>query len=190
MGGRVQRHNTKCFRKAGILNSELQLVSRSIEYDSFANFEADELYADSDELQGMISRMDGIQCCSADEFIQADDQLPVCQHFDEEGWDASFLDEIGRPKALHHNDGSNEDDSDADEYAFHSSVILQPRIKSFTEAIQHLTDVASFLDNKGFTTEATEVNHLTTSVTRLSYISYASRSKQSTLDAFLTTAEQ
>ena len=92
---------------------------------------------------------------------------------------------------MHHNDGSNEDDSDAHEDAFDSSVILQPRIKSFfTEAIRHLTDVAFFLDNKGFTTEATEVNHLTTSVMRLSYISYASRSKQSTLDAFLTTAEQ
>jgi hypothetical protein len=75
----------KCFRKAGILNPELQLVSHSIESDPFADFEADELYADSDELQDMISRMDGIQCCSADEFIQADDQLPVSQHFDEEG---------------------------------------------------------------------------------------------------------
>ena len=61
---------------------------------------------------------------------------------------------------MHHDDGSNEDDSDADEDAFDSSVILQPRMKSFTAAIQNLTDVALFLDDKGFTTEATEVNHL------------------------------
>ena len=60
-------------------------MSCSIESDPFTTIQMDEFRTDSEELQGMISRTNSNQCCSADEFIPADDQLPVCQHFDEEG---------------------------------------------------------------------------------------------------------
>jgi hypothetical protein len=46
-----------------------------------------------------------------------------------------FLINIGRPKTLHHNNYyvSNEEDNDANEDAFDSSVTFQPRIKSFID---------------------------------------------------------
>ena len=91
MGFRVT-HNTTMFQK---LRLEYLLLSYSLCLADMDKLTV--MLILTDEFQGMISRMDGIQCCSADEFIQTDDQLPVCQHFDEEGWDASFIDDASFP---------------------------------------------------------------------------------------------
>ena len=85
---------SKCFRKAGILSSGLDVVSCPVMADDIDPF----LEVDARlEMQNLIDRaMPTGQGCSVDEYIKGDDNLPVCTDLDSDTWDANFLSQLGQ----------------------------------------------------------------------------------------------
>ena len=76
---------TKCFRKAGILDKELDVVCRDAD-DKDPFLEADEL----EELGRLIEKA-GDGDCSTNEFVAGDNDLPVCVEMDDDNWQSVFL---------------------------------------------------------------------------------------------------
>ena len=160
----------KCFRKAGITDSNFQLVSRDtgILDDPFASLECGN---ETQDLQDMIDRVENADFCTAAEFAAADNELPVCNNLDEHDWETEFLAQIGpRQKsectsASEMEEQEEEDEDDTGEDA----TLPQPKLQSYIEALQSLDDVAAFLDHKGFTSEATEITRISTVVESLHY---------------------
>ena len=93
MGGtRLERseinNHTKCFRNAGILNTDLDVVVRD-EEDPFQNIDEDV------EMSSLIScTMGTLHQCSVEEYVNGDNSLSVCVDMDDDQWDASFLDSL------------------------------------------------------------------------------------------------
>ena len=91
----------KCFRKAGILSTSLEVVSRFIENekDPFADLEdhneGTNLDEDRDavELQYLMDQLQTEDPCSVEEFIQADTELPTCQDIFRDKWE-DFLNQV------------------------------------------------------------------------------------------------
>ena len=131
----------------------MNVVSRGSEQeDPFADLETEHgrLRSELQEMIGQVDTRDGMMC-SAEEFITADDALPICRELEEEAWSTSFLEEIGTRSQVE-KDNDEEDDED--------EVQVIPRLTSFREAVQSLADVAAFLDTKSFTTEANKVSEV------------------------------
>ena len=136
---------SKCFRKAGILDTELDVICRDTESDDNDPFlEADKLL----ELDRLIEKtVDG--GCSTDEFIGGGDDLQVCVEMDGDDWQSTFFDE------LTNNPGQEEDDSEEDsDCETEAEQDVVPKIKSYKEAIENLEDIVLFLQHKGNTKEA------------------------------------
>ena len=71
----------KCFRNAGILDSDMAVVVRD-EEDPFPA--ADECMA----LQGLIDKtMSGHEACPLEEYVNGDSDLPVCLDVDDNSWE-------------------------------------------------------------------------------------------------------
>lgn len=177
----------KCFRKAGVIDSNFDPVSRDVSpaEDPFADLEVG---SETGELEDMIKGMGCSDCCSAEEFATADDDLPVCQDYADDSWEADFLAEIGPSKKKKDSDESQGQEEDEEEEgedgegdSFCAPVL--PKLTTFREAMQSLDDVAAFLDYKGYTSEATEVSRVTNMVAALHY-SVLSKARQTTLDEF------
>ena len=132
-------------------------------------------------LRAVIGITEG--ACSATEFTTADDELPVCQDFVDDTWNADFLAEVGtRDKAACLDEGQQEDEEDEeDEEEGVSTKSPQPKLTTFRVAMQSL-DVAAFLDNKGCTYEATQVCYTRDLVAALSYST--TNTRQTTMDDF------
>ena len=84
----------KCFRRAGVLEKELQVVTGSIINLPFLDLDADEI-----ETEGLIQRVqasDHEELSSARDYLRADDNLPICCDVDDERWNDDFLDGIGQ----------------------------------------------------------------------------------------------
>ena len=59
----------------------------------FAELEVND---DTEELRDMISRLGNAdELCSAEDFISADNDIPVCSDTCSENWEADFLAQIG-----------------------------------------------------------------------------------------------
>ena len=85
--------------------------------------------------------------------------------------------------------GNNEEEDEEEEEEEEEetlSLSIQPRIKTFQEAIHNLSDVANFLDMRGYTAEATDVCCIINKVTALHY-STLSKTRQTTLDDYFHT---
>ena len=83
---------SRCFRKAGVLDSGLGVVNRGMEeeVDPFDDLDADH------QVQDLISRtMPAEDRCTVEEYINGEDCVPVCSEFDKDTWDNTFLEEIG-----------------------------------------------------------------------------------------------
>ena len=87
----------KFFRKAGVLNSDSSPVSCDVSPagDPFADLEVG---CETGELEDMIKGIRSGDCYSTEEFTTADDDLPVCQDYADDSWEADFLAEIGPSK--------------------------------------------------------------------------------------------
>ena len=109
----------KCFRNAGILIKELDVVNLGIEEDSDPFLEADERM----ELEQLIART-GTGGCTVDEFLTGDSDLPVCTEMDADNWDETFGATADQEPAL-------------------------PKLKTIKEAITALEYVAYYLEYKG-----------------------------------------
>ena len=80
---------SKCFRKAGVLNTSMEVVTRGLDEDN------DDPFLESDacvELQGLIDRtMTTEESCAVNEYLSGDDDLPVCVDLDSDNWNDNFL---------------------------------------------------------------------------------------------------
>ena len=120
--------------------------------------------------------------CSAEEFATTDTNLPVCQEFDNDTWMTDFLAEIGPWNKVKHIDEEEqqEEEDEEDEGEDVSIRPVQLKLTTFSEAIQGLEAVAAILDFKGYTSEATQVSHITDVVAALKYS--ALNTRQATTD--------
>ena len=74
----------KCFRNAGVLNTDLDVIALD-EEDPFQNIDEDV------EMSSLISRTMGtLHQCSVEEYVNGDNSLSVCVDMDDDQWDASF----------------------------------------------------------------------------------------------------
>ena len=162
----------KCFRKAGILDRELDVVSRGIEDDSDPFLEADE----RTELEDLIEKT-GDGSCTVDEFLTGDSDLPVCVEMDDDNWDTRFLEELGND----HNceEVSSRDSDDEDDTADQEEP---PKLKSYKEAVVALEEVSRFLEFKG---HGDEVLSIGCTIDRIVNLKHAS-ARQTTLHDYFT----
>ena len=176
----------KCVRKAGVINSDFDPVSRyvNIADDPFADLEAD---SETGELEDMIKGIRSRHCCSADEFTTADKYPPVCQDYANDSWEDDFLADIAPSKKKKDSDESQEqeDEEEEEENGEGDSFCMPvlPKLTTFHQAMQNLDDVATFLDYKGYTSEATEVSRVTNVVAAL-HCSALTKARQTTLDDY------
>lgn len=132
----------KCFRKAGVLSSNMDVVS--------CDMEGDDPFCDLDNdtpLQELIDRAlpaNTVPACTAEEYLNGDDDIPVCVDMDDSQWDENFMrqfDKLGEERE------EEDDDDDDEEYE-----ILEPEtpsIKTFKAAITSLEEVQKFLEWRG-----------------------------------------
>ena len=167
---------SKCFRKAGVLDTSMEVVTCGLEEDDEDPFlTSDDAYS---ELQALIDKtMTAQEKCAVDEYVNGDDDLAVCVDLDSDCWEENFLAQIGQ-------DGQEtpqvpDDDEDEDEDVQEMDGELPPLLKlhSYKEAIQSLEDVQQFLYSRGHTKEAMCIGSSIDTVASLKTIS----SKQTTL---------
>ena len=123
----------KCFRKAGVLDAELDVVCRNDE-DPF--LEIDERM----ELDKLIEK-NGDGRCMLDEFLTGDSDLPVCMETDDDNWQTVFFEEL----VGSHSSQQEEDDEEID-VENDNNEDAAPKIKSYKEAITALEEVSPFLE--------------------------------------------
>ena len=158
---------SKCFRKAGILDTDLDVICRDAD-DNDPFLQADNLL----ELGKLIEKT-GDEGCSSNEFAYGDDDLPVCAEMDDDNWQSVFLDELT-------NDPGGEEDSDDEIEDDSAEQEVLPCTKSFKEAIVALKDIVLFLQQKGNTQEAMSLGSIIDSVCKCRNASTV----QTTLDRF------
>uniref|UniRef100_A0A1X7UNP5 DDE-1 domain-containing protein n=1 Tax=Amphimedon queenslandica TaxID=400682 RepID=A0A1X7UNP5_AMPQE len=109
---------TKCFKSAGMLNSESE-VHIIDEDDPFASLDSD--------FNELITQTVGTNGCSADEYLNGDNDLPICVQFDDEKWDEEFLESLSHEEvASTCNDLSDIEDFDI--------LPPPPKLKNYAEA--------------------------------------------------------
>ncbi len=102
----------KCFRQAGILNTDLSVQALCDSEDPFQDIDAEV------ELNSLISSTMGtLSHCSAEEYIEGDDSLPICVDIDGEDWDECWLNSlVDEPEhsnaALSQSDDEQDQDDD------------------------------------------------------------------------------
>ena len=133
----------KCFRKAGILNKDFQVVSRDCERDSEEDPFMDlDVTSNMEDLESLSQVATGDSSCSVEEFINVDSELPVCQDIYDDKWDQEFLNHITQESSTEETEVIESEDSEVeDPVPAHA-----PQLKSFKEAID---EVSYFLDSKG-----------------------------------------
>lgn len=136
---------SKCFRKAGILNSAMDVITcTGVQEETADPF----LIADeSMELQNLIDQTMAVEeSCPVDEYLRGDDELPTCVDLDGTDWEANFFAELG------------ESTSAMDEVAEDQAEEPVLKLKTFSEAVRSLEDVKLFLESQGCVQEATAVS--------------------------------
>ena len=171
----------KCFRKAGILNKDFQVVTRDCECDSEEDPFMDlDVTSNMEDLESLMSQVTtGDSSCSVEEFINVDSELPVCQDIYDDKWDQEFLNHITQESSTEETEviesEDSEDEGEEDPVPAHA-----PQLKSFKEAMRYLEEVSHFLDSKGHADVANETCKLMDSVAVLHHSSLLS-ARQSTL---------
>ena len=83
----------KCFRKAGILNADLSVISCDLDAEDDPFLEADMRM----EVHSLIDKtMPTDGKCNADEYLNGDDDLPVCMELNDDSWEADLLKQLER----------------------------------------------------------------------------------------------
>ena len=137
----------KCFRNAGILDSDMAVVVRD-EEDPFSA--ADECMA----LQGLIDKtMSGHEACPLEEYVNGDSDLPVCLDVDDNSWENTFFAHLGQEEEEASEDEENDDHDE-------ETVDDEPplKVKTYKEANEFLEEVQRFLESQGHMKETYRVN--------------------------------
>ena len=158
----------KCFRKAGILNTNLNVISCDLEEEDDPFLEADMRM----EVQSLIEKtMPTDGRCNLDEYLSGDDNLPVCMEFDSDSWEADFLKQLRQEEQ---EVADEEEDEGEDELDVEPPP---PKLQNYKEAVQSLEDVQKFLESRGYIEEALRIGSAVDTMTVLQLKS----SKQTTL---------
>ncbi|XP_011406640.1 PREDICTED: uncharacterized protein LOC100638564 [Amphimedon queenslandica] len=196
--GQVQEETIKkCFRKAGILVANLSdIVARST-LDPFSDLDDDndesagrlqELPtalvrhdpSHDTEMDDLITRLHLDGSCSSKDLLLADDNIAICEEFNNDNWEEEFLSgiDIGQSasKARRVDDDQDvqEDEDPVDE---EPDQVTPPVIKEMTEAINKLEDIVHFLEFNGYTEEATEGMSFLSKL-NITYVSGVSKGRQ------------
>ena len=79
---------SKCFRKAGILEDGMDVAARGNDAENDPFLESDACM----ELESLIEKtVPSEQRCSLAEYLQGEEEVPVCIDIDGEDWDANFI---------------------------------------------------------------------------------------------------
>ena len=131
----------KCFSKAGILNAELDVISCDLEEEDDPFLEADMRV----EVQSLIEKtMPTDGRCNVDEYLNGDDDLPVCMELDSDSWEADFLKQ--EEQEVTDEEEDKEDEMDVEP--------PPPKLQNFMEAVRSLEDVQQFLESRRYIEEA------------------------------------
>ena len=161
----------KCFRKGGVLDNSFAVPSRPCE-ESDPFEDVDEV--DTSEMHDLIGQLGPTEDnCSVNEYINGDDNLPVCFEFDNEQWEEQFFSSID-PTHSASSCFESEDEAEIEP--------PPPKLRNLGEAVRNLEDVQEFLDSKGYITEATVIASAIDMVGTLQF----KVGHQSTLDQFLS----
>ena len=144
----------KCFRKAGVLDSTLNVASCDLDdEDPF-------LAVDEMALQGLIDQtMTGCDHCPLKEYVNGEDEVPVCMDANSETWEEDFFNHLGQDEDQDHEESDNEqsDNEQSDNEQSPDLEPPQPKLKTYKEAIMSLEDVQLFLESRGRAEEAMQV---------------------------------
>ena len=180
----------KCFRKAGILDGDFNVVQTNvIRDDPFRDLDPQLEEDQSDpELLSLMKQTHGDEHCSFETFVCDNDCLATCLNMENEQWQDTFFAELGSTSKQTRDDDSN-DDSDHDDVDVHAqqevSLMPVPVITNYTAAVKALEDVGAFLRCKGHFTEASETMCLTDKITSLHCQSIALNARQTTLMQYM-----
>jgi hypothetical protein len=180
----------KCFRKAGILNQSLDVVSREVPTeDPFLDLDDQGQVVTDEEVQHLINQLQVENPCSADELASIDDDLAVCADLSDDHWEEDFLAEIGpsSSKSLCTEDtGGEKSDVESESDEEESADLPRTRFHNLPEAIACLEDVREFLEFREYTCESTETMSLISSLTTLHSQNLIKSTRQSSLLEFFT----
>ena len=149
----------KCFKRGRILNDTLDL------HDCICTSD-DDPFEDLDEatsLAPLITSTMGTQgTCSVSEYINGDNDLPICTDLDNDHWEDDFMDSLSQdPVNIPEDDSDPKSDSDLDH--------PEPVIKNFKEAVETLENVQVFLDSRNCLEMATKTSTLLTEVAAVQF---------------------
>ena len=157
-----------CFKKSGVITTDSTVVVRTGEdEDPFDDIEAHQ------ELSMLVDQLDDGPSCTADEYANGDSDLPFCEEV-EDDWDEQFMSNL-----------TTDDENEADDEQFDIEP-PSPKVKSFDEAVTMLEDVQYFLDNKGYSDIATQINSQIDTVVNLHWEEKLRSSRQTTMDEYFT----
>ena len=123
----------KCFRRAGILNSDLEVQALCEDEDPFQDIDV------LGQMSSLISRSMGtLSHCSVEEYIDGENSLPTCVDVGGDDWDESWLNSLTEQGPSSTNRVSDDEEEELD------LPPPQPKLKSFREAIDSLEDVRIF----------------------------------------------
>lgn len=172
----------KCFRKAGILDRGFNVREPlTLTEDPFSDLD-EETQGDShdSELADLIRQVNGDDQCTVESYICADEDLPTCLEMDNENWEEDFFAELGS-KRPHLDENVQDDDEDNDNSTEDVDIDVPPKLTSFSEALTALEDVSTFLESKGYASEATDVMAFSSKVSFLHCKHLTNNSKQTSL---------
>ena len=142
----------RCFRKAGILDRGMEVVSRGDEQDPFLEI---------DELQTMIDRAMGVDSgCSLHEYVSGENDVPICFNISGDKWEDEFISQIGDERHVLDEKQDEDQDDEENEVAQH----LPTNVQSYSQALHALEDVQRFLEHKGHVNDALRIGSVVDSV--------------------------
>ena len=135
----------KCFRKAGVLTSNMDVVSTRLEEDNDPFSECD-LQVEMECLLQKTMPAEGR--CTLIEYLEGDNQLPVCAETGDDDWEEDFFQQLSGKDQDDDSEGDDIDGEDEDMIEMDREPPL-PNVKTFKEAIEALEDVSHFLQSRG-----------------------------------------
>ena len=188
----------KCFRKSGILQNDFLLVCRMGSPGNDPFDDIDDFISEDNDLSGLDSELTDLikgvlgdgEYCSAQELISAESDLPVCPEFADDTWEEDFMADLDPHTKTQNTESDSDSDIDEDQEDITENEEPAPRIKTFHEAITCLEHVRSFLECRGYTSEATDTDIVVNSVVRLQCLAAAQSVQTSLTDYFPLVDEQ
>ena len=126
----------KCFRKAGVLDTDMAVVARDVE-DPFSKAE------DCVRIQELINEtMSGQDACPLEKYVNGESVLPTCSDLDNSTWEDTFFSNLDSEEV----EEEEEDElGDIDQAENEPS----PKVATYKDAILFLEEAQHFLDIQG-----------------------------------------